>query len=37
MSRLPQNDKDLANMKAGMNRWINKTLGFVTTVVEERK
>lgn len=37
MNRLPETDKDLANMKAGMNRWLNKTLGFVTTVVEERK
>lgn len=34
---LPTNEEDLANMKAGMNRWINKTLGFVTAVVEERK
>lgn len=37
MERMPETKEDLAKMKAGMNRWINKTLGFVTTVVEERE
>jgi len=35
MQSIPTTKEDLAKMKAGMNRWINKTLGFITLVVEE--
>ncbi len=37
LQRMPETKEQLAHVRAGVNRWLNKVLGFTTKVIEERE